>query len=152
MREQKSPYRFAERCLYTYKENLARLEVLREDLRVIRSLSSVKVQDYDYNTISSTPGGHGDPVVERLLRIEHLEEKITGLERRTKPITRLLEDLESPYVLEESRRATLLKILQYVYLGGNSWQDAANELRLGRSAFFDRRRELVNIAIRYLGF
>ena len=40
-------FRFAERCLYDYKTNVARLEVLRDDLRTLDALSSAKGQTYD---------------------------------------------------------------------------------------------------------
>ena len=146
-----SPFRSAERCLYDYKKNLARLEVLREDLRVFRSQTSVKVQDYDFNSIANA-GGHSDPVAARLLRIERLEEEIAWLERRTVPITRLRADLESSDVLEGTHKADLAEILRLLYLGGNTASAVISELKFGRSVFFDKRRALVYMAIDYLGF
>ena len=50
-------FRFAERCLYDYLENVARLEALRVELRALDSLSSVRVQTYD-----GIPG-NGEPRV-----------------------------------------------------------------------------------------
>ena len=47
MTECEYPFRFAERCLYDYKTNVARLEVLRADLRTLDALSSAKGQAYD---------------------------------------------------------------------------------------------------------
>ena len=142
-------FRFAERCLYDYKTNVARLEVLRADLRTLDALSSAKGQAYD-----ALPclGYLRDAVSARLERIENLEEDIRYLERRTEPIRRLYDDLRAGYVLEGSPKTILRGILELFYLGENTWQATAEELGLGRTSFFEKRKELVELAIRYLGF
>ena len=89
MTEREYPFRFAERCLYEYLENVARLEVLRTDLKVLDAVSSVKVQTYDGVPGSGSPS---DAVSARLERIERVEQDILYWERRTKPIGRLLND------------------------------------------------------------
>ena len=142
-------FRFAERCLYDYKTNVARLEVLRADLRTLDALSSAKGQAYD-----ALPclGYLRDAVSARLERIENLEEDIRYLERKTEPIRRLYDDLRAGYVLEGSPKTILRGILELFYLGENTWQATAEELGLGRTSFFEKRKELVELAIRYLGF
>lgn len=149
MTEREYPFRFAERCLYDYKTNVARLEVMRTDLRILDAASSVKGQNYD-----GLPclGYLRDAVSARLERIENLEEDIQYLERRTEPIRRLYDDLRAGYVLEGSPKTTLRRILELFYLGENTWQATAEELGLGRTSFFEKRKELVELAIRYLGF
>ena len=141
--------RFAERCLYDYKTNVARLEVLRADLKILDSASSVKGQNYD-----GLPclGHLWDAVSARLERIENLEEDIRYLERKTEPIRRLYDDLRAGYVLEGSPKTILRGILELFYLGENTWQATAEELGLGRTSFFEKRKELVELTIRYLGF
>ena len=142
-------FRFAERCLYDYKTNVARLEVLRADLKVLDAASSVNGQNYD-----GLPclGYLRDAVSARLERIENLEEDIQYLERRTEPIRRLYDDLRAGYVLEGSPKTILRGILELFYLGENTWQAAAEELGLSRMSFFRRRNELVGLSLRYLGF
>ena len=142
-------FRFAERCLYDYKTNVARLEVLRADLRTLDALSSAKGQAYD---ALPCPGHLRDAVSARLERIENLEEDIRYLERRTEPIRRLYDDLGAGYVLEGSPKTILRGILELFYLGENTWQATAEELGLGRTSFFEKRKELVELTIRYLGF
>lgn len=142
-------FRFAERCLYDYKTNVARLEVLRADLKVLDAASSVNGQNYD-----GLPclGYLRDAVSARLERIENLEEDIRYLERKTEPIRRLYDDLRAGYVLEGSPKTTLRRILELFYLGENTWQATAEELGLSRMSFFRRRNELVELSLRYLGF
>ena len=142
-------FRFAERCLYDYKTNVARLEVLQADLKVLDAASSVNGQNYD-----GLPclGYLRDAVSARLERIENLEEDIRYLERRTEPIRRLYDDLGAGYVLEGSPKTILRGILELFYLGENTWQATAEELGLGRTSFFEKRKELVELTIRYLGF
>ena len=149
MTEREYPFRFAERCLYDYKTNVARLEVMRTDLRILDAASSAKGQNYD-----GLPclGHLRDAVSARLERIENLEEDIQYLERRTEPIRRLYDDLRAGYVLEGSPKTILRGILELFYLGVNTWQATAEELGLGRTSFFEKRKELVELAIRYLGF
>jgi len=148
MTEREYPFRFAERCLYDYLENVARLEALRTDLKVLDAISSVKVQNYDGTPGSGYPS---DSVSGRLQRIERVEEDILYLERRTLPIRRLYDDLRAGYVLEGSPKTTLRRILELFYLGENTWQATAEELGLSRASFFRKKEELVRLSIRYLG-
>lgn len=148
MTEREYPFRFAERCLYDYKANVARLEVLRTDLKVLDAISSVKVQNYDGIPGSGCPS---DSVSGRLQRIERVEENILHLERRTLPIRRLYDDLRESYVLADSSKMLLRGILELFYFGENTWQATAHELGLGKSSFFEKRKELVGLTIRYLG-
>ena len=147
--EREYPFRFAERCLYDYKTNVARLEVLRADLRTLDAISSAKGQTYD---AIPCPGHLRDAVSARLERIEGVEHDILHLERRTLPIRRLYDDLREDYVLADSPKMILRGILELFYLGENTWQATASELRLSRMSFFRRRNELVALSLRYLGF
>ena len=65
-------FRRAEGYLYGYKANVARLEVLRTDLKVLDALSSVGAQRYD----APPSEGGADPVSARLERIEKVEADI----------------------------------------------------------------------------
>ncbi len=142
------PFRFAERCLYDYQENVARLELLRGDLR---RLSSISVTNYEVEGAPSI-GAHSDPVWAYVQRVSDLEEEITSLARRTEPIMRLVADLEASYVLQGSPKADMLKVLKTVYFGKNTKDQAADALGMARKTLYRIRNELVALAIRYLGF
>ena len=146
--QEKNSFRSAERWLYGYKRNLAGLKVLREDLRVAQAGLDVHAQNYQY-TFSAT-GEVSSPVHARVEKIESLEGRIRWLERYTKPITQLIEDLTAPEVLEYSENKALMDILRLMYFGKNPPDVIIEELKIARRTFFKRRRELVNMAISYL--
>ena len=148
--KQKNDFRYAEKCLYEYKRNLAGLKVLREDLRVAQAGLDVHAQNYQY-TFNFT-GEVSDPVQSRLMKIEGLEERIRKLERVVNPIKQLIEDLTAPEVLEYSENKYLMDILRLMYFGKNPPDAIMNELNIARTTFFKQRRELVNMAISYLAF
>lgn len=145
---QNDSYRHAEKCLYEYKRNVAGLKVLREDLRVTQAGLDVHAQNYQY-TLEFT-GEVSNPVHTRLVKIENLEARIRYLERYTKPITQLIEDLTAPEVLEYSENKGLMDILKLLYFGKNPPEIVMDELKIARRTFYKRRRELVNMTISYL--
>lgn len=148
MIQEKNNFRSAEKWLYGYKRNLAGLKVLREDLRVAQAGLDVHAQNYQY-TFSAT-GEVSSPVHARVEKIESLEGRIRWLERYTKPITQLIEDLTAPEVLEYSENKALMNILRLMYFGKNPPDVIIEELKITRRTFFRQRRELVNMAISYL--
>ena len=148
MIQEKNNFRSAEKWLYGYKRNLAGLKILREDLRVAQAGLDVHAQNYQY-TFSAT-GEVSSPVHARVEKIESLEGRIRWLERYTKPITQLIEDLTAPEVLEYSENKALMDILRLMYFGKNPPDVIIEELKIARRTFFKRRRELVNMAISYL--
>ena len=146
--KEQDKYRYAEKCLYEYKRNLAGLKVLREDLRVLQAGTDVHAQSYQLTFGFS--GTVSDPVHARLVKMEKLEERIKWLERVTKPIELLIGDLTAPEVLEYSNSKGLMEILRLVYFGQNPADAVIEELKIARRTFFNRRRELVNMTISYL--
>ena len=147
--KQKDKFRYAEKCLYEYKRNIACMEILREDLRVERAGSDVHVQNYQY-TINFN-GEVSNPVQARVLKIEQLEERIRKLERWTKPLTQLEKDLTSAESLDTSRNKELYEVMKLMYFGKNQPDAIIEELRIARRTLARRRRELVITAINYLG-
>ena len=65
-------FRRAEGYLYGYRENVARLEALRSELKRLDAMSSVGAQRYD----APPSEGIADPVSARLERIEKVEADI----------------------------------------------------------------------------
>ena len=143
-------FRYAERCLYEYKRNMAGLEILRDDLRTIQAGTDVHAQNYQ-NALDFT-GDPSDPVQTRMMRIEKLEERIRLLERFTQPVTRLVEDLTAPYVLDDSKKAEMYSLMELYYFGQNSIASVMEALHISRKNVYNRRRELVNMAMGYMGY
>ena len=143
-----NPYKFAEKCLYDYRMNNARLKVLTEDLRVLRSGTDAHIQQYD------KPTGQlyimYDPVASYVERIDALENKIKRIERNTTPITTLRNDLQQASISNCNKKNDYLKDLYY--FDGNSLDSVAQELHCSRSTLYHRRRGLVTMAVHYLGF
>ncbi len=146
---EKNNFRHAEKCLYEYKRNLACIDILKEDLRVLKATTDVNAQNYDKPfTKNNSPS---DPVAQHLIKLEQIEVRIKLLERWTKPIERLIADLSSD-VLDGSKKKGLLQVLKLFYFGNNVPDPVMEELNISRRAFFRKRRELVLMAIDYLGF
>ena len=146
--KEKNKFRYAEKCLYGYKRNIACLKVLREDLRLEEAGTDVHAQNYQYTFgFTSEPS---NPVEARQMKIERLRERIRVLERCTKPITELISDLTSPNVLNGSSNEAMMDILRLMYFGGNTLDAIIEELNISRRTFFNRRRSLVYVTIGYL--
>ncbi|MBQ4430646.1 MAG: hypothetical protein II877_04010 [Synergistaceae bacterium] len=146
--KEKDKFRYAEKCLYGYKRNMACLKVLRDDLRVEEAGTDVHAQNYQYTFGFS--GEPSNPVEARQMKIESLQGRIRTLERWTKPITELIGDLTSPDVLNGSNNAAMMEVLRLMYFGGNLPDVIIEELRIARRTFYRIRRELVCVTIMYL--
>ena len=146
--QEKNKFRYAEKCLYEYKRNLAALEVLRRDLIVERAGSDVHAQNYQLNF--NFGGEPSNPVQARLIKIETLEDRIKKLERVTQPITRLINDLNSDENLEGSNNKMLYEVLKLMYFGKNKPVSIRDELAISKRSFSFFRVELVKTAIDYL--
>lgn len=147
MSESGDMFRFAERCLYEYQENAARLEQLRADLE---HLSSVSVTNYEAEG-APPAGGHSDPVWAYVGRVMDIEEEIARLARRTEPITRMRANIEAPYVLEGSLKYELAQVMKLYYFGGNDKGKAAKTLGMSRRTLYNKREQLVRMTLRYMG-
>ena len=146
--KEKDKFRYAEKCLYDYKRNMACLKVLKDDLRVEEAGTDVHAQNYQY-TFGFT-GEPSNPVEARQIKIESIQKRIKVLERYTEPITELIKDLTSPNVLNGSNNAAMMDVLRLLYFGGNTPDAIIEELNIARRTFFRLRRSLVCIAIMYL--
>ena len=143
-------FKYAEKCLYDYKRNVACLELLRSDLRLERSGTDVHAQNYQYAfNFTGTPA---NPVEARLLRIERIEERILQLERCTQPISRMIEDLQAPYVHEGSAKADMYPLMELYYFGQNSLTLVLSELHISKPILYKRRRILVRMLMGYMGY
>ena len=105
-----------------------------------------------HNNALTFTGDPSDPVQTRMMRIEKLEERIRLLERFTQPVTRLVEDLTAPYVHEGSAKAEMYSLMELYYFGQNSIASVMEALHISRKNVYNRRRELVNMAMGYMGY
>lgn len=137
--KQKDRFRYAEKCLYEYQQNMSGLEVLREDLKKERAGTDVHAQNYE--VMPGATGQPSNPVQSRVMRIEHIEGQIKQLERWTKPVTQMIENLKNE---------VLNKILEQMYFNRMERGLIISELKVSRRTFYYKRRELVYIAISYL--
>ncbi len=144
---QKFPFKYAERCLYEYTENCARLERLREKLTRLYESSTVGVQSWDAPDRST---GAGDPVAVRELKILTVEEEIARLAARVEPITRLMAALEAPLAPEGSSYERMGKLIRLWYFGHVARERIPARLGLSRSAAFRLRQQAVEMAVKYI--
>ena len=144
------PFKFAEKCLYNFKANAARLKILREKLSELDKSMSMHGQSYE--PINNNGGSNDNsPVAIRALKIASLEDEISTLSLRTTPIADLIKDLSGAEVLAGSRNAELMQIMNLFYFGQNSADAVAYELNISRRKFYRNREQLVKLAIKYLG-
>ena len=141
-----------EEILENYPSNLTRIEVLRKDLTVLRASTDVTSLDYIKVINDDTKKDYSDPVVRYVLKIEKLEEEIKRLERITDPITKMVQDLKSPYATDSSLNNDFVKLLGLYYFGRNPVQIVLDETKWSRAGFFRKRKRLALLAKNYLGF
>ena len=97
-------------------------------------------------------GMHSDPVVSYVIQIEKLEEEIKRLQRITEPISKMIQDLKTPYASEDSLNNDYIKILGLYYFGRNSVQIILDITQWSRAAFFRKKKKLALLAKNYLGY
>ena len=119
---------YVERCLYDYKANVAEIEILREELNGLMSLHG---QSYEINNSQ----GEGDPVANIVNQGLILEKKIAKLEKRVKPVDKLLSDL----------KGSSLKVQQ-------DKENIKQSLAVSERTLWRRTGELISLAKRYFGY
>ena len=144
----KNLFKYTEKCLYEYKQNIVKLDRLMADLSLLRLQGDVKAQSYDFTP--SSPGSHSEPVFAFLVSVENLERKIKTLERITEPVKMLMAELDQN---GHGRRSSMwLTLLELYYFDNYSVQAVTRELHVSRSMFFELKNSLVKKAMSYFGF
>ena len=131
---------YVEKYLYDYKANVAELQALREELNDLVSLHG---QSYE----SFNPSGEADPVANTVNRKIKLEKKIAVVEKRVKPVMRLIEDLKGSSICT-SQMANILKLR---YIQHEDKLLICRNLAISEATFWRRVRQLVKLAKRYFG-
>ena len=140
-------FRLAEKCLYDYHANLKRLEILLEDLKILRINGDVHAQNYQ-----AAFGSHSeisDPVLKHVEKIQSLENQIKRLQHNTVPITALISDIEK--IRHSRKNEEYRQILLMFYFSDYSLSEVADKLHVSIKTIFRRRRSLVFRVIGYLG-
>ena len=144
-------FRLTEKLLFRYKSNLARLDILKEDLRVFKANGDVKAQAYQlYSNFGGIPS---DPVAAHVEKIISLENQIKNLERDTIPITRFVNDVYKSAAIASKFSPTrdFQALLDLFYFGGFTLSEVAESVKKSRRTLCSRRKSLVLKAADYLG-
>lgn len=141
-------FKYAERCLYEFQGNRARIEKLRETLAALYMSTSMRGQAWEETQHNGEPG---NPVAVRGLRIVTLEEEIKRLTGRVEPIEKLMTALEVPFVLEGTPLERLPKLIRLWYFAKLPRDRIASTLGVSRSAMFRLRQKAVELTRKYLG-
>lgn len=141
-----------EECLQDYPANFSRVEVLKKDLQILRARGDVQAQNYVriYNNDSRTT--HSDPVANYFEEIQKKEEEIDRLKRITDPITKMIQDLKTPYALDSSLNSDFIKILGLSYFGRNTVENILDSTGWSRASYFRKKKKLAELARSYLGY
>lgn len=148
---EKEIIKYIDECLEYYPANLTRLETMKKDLQILRMRGDVKAQNYVRIYNNDTRTTYSDPVPSFVERIQYIEEEITRLMQITEPITKMIEELRSPYALDGSLNSDLLKVMGLSYFGRNRVDNILELTGWSRAGYFRKKKKLVELARSYLG-
>ena len=131
---------YVERCLWDYRENLASIEMMREE---IAGLKSVNGHDYGGNSANSL----GDPVSEVCERVLKLEKNIQRVERMTKPITQMATAL----VGNDIRISQMREILKLRYFEHEEKETVIRIAGVSERTYYRRCGEIKQRTRKYFG-
>ena len=146
--DNKTKFRYVEKCLYQYPQNVIRLCTLHNALDDLRGGMSVRGQGYEP---ISGGGDVGDPVGIRAARIADIEVEIRALEAITRPIGDVAKMLGADNVLPDSPKAGLRRILELYYFGGNTNSQVAQAMGMTDRNVYKMRCRLVEMMVACLG-
>ncbi len=141
-------YKYAEKCLYSYRKNEAKALQLREEIGQLRETGDVRCQSYELQ--SGMNGVNSDPVGRYVESLERLEQQIFRLERKVKPIAGLRQDLKQGTVITVTSAKNLLLVMEGYYFECQTVSRFLSVMRWARSTFFNRRSELLSLTVEYL--
>lgn len=138
-------YRTTEKYLYSYRFDKMRLKQANDEYKILRERTDIHVQKY----VPSYPseGSYSDPVSEYCQKIFAYRKIIKRLKKRINTVKKLNSDLNAGQFGEHSY--IMQKILKNIFLRGMSKYIFCKEYKLSSRTFYRRKRELVNIAVKY---
>ena len=129
---------YIERCLYDYKANVAKLEMMQEELDDLMSLHGQSYEIFKSH-------GEADPVANAVNQRLKLEIKIKEIKRRIKPVEKLIEDLKGTSL----RVRQMAEILRLRYFQHEDKTIIMEKLAVSSSTLWRRTNELIALAERY---
>ena len=131
---------YVEKCLYgyKYKANLAELEVLYEERKNLMSLHG---QTYEINNSS----GEQDPVGNIVNQGFTLDKRISQLEKRVKPVDKLINDLKGSSFREQQ----MCGILRLRYIEHEDKEIIKKKIGISDITLWRRTKDLMSLAKRY---
>ena len=129
---------YVEQCLYDYKANVAKLEMMCEELNGLMSLHG---QSYEIFNSQGEP----DPVANTVNQKMRLEIKINEIKGRIKPVEKLIEDLNGTSL----RVRQMAEILRLRYFQHEDKTIIMEKLAVSSSTLWRRTNELIALAERY---
>ncbi|MBR2207269.1 MAG: hypothetical protein IJ859_00505 [Synergistaceae bacterium] len=132
---------YVEKCLYGYKANLAELEVLYEERKNLMSLHG---QTYEINNSS----GEQDPVGNIVNQGFSLDKRISQLEKRVKPVDKLMKDLQGSSL----RVQQMSEILRLKYINHEDKDSIKKKVAVSDITLWRRTKDLIALAKRYFPF
>lgn len=131
---------YVERCLYDYKANVAEIEALRSEQNNLMSL-------HGHNYEMNNSFGECDPVANIVNQSLNLDKKIAAIEKRVKPVDKLLGDLKG----SSQRVQQMAGILRLRYFQHEDNFVVRRELSISSTTLWRRSRELLALASHYFG-
>ena len=131
---------YVERCLWDYRDNLASIEIMREELAGLMS-----VHGHDFG--GTDGNGIADPVPRVCERAMSLERTIKKAERMTVPITRMHEGLCG----SDLRIHQMREVLRLKYFEHESKEVVIRKAGISETTYFRRCREIKRLARKYFG-
>ncbi|MBQ9526888.1 MAG: hypothetical protein IJR68_04690 [Fretibacterium sp.] len=123
-----------EKVLYSYFENLGKMERIQRDISRLASVHGLQMEKNVGDVIV-------DPVARRMDHVEKLESELEELKRWTVPVTRLVRDLPDE----------LLYVLDQGYFRRRPWMEIWRRKGWSRWAGWRRKKELLRMAEKYIG-
>ena len=131
---------YVDRCLWDYRDNLASIEIMREELA---GLISVQGQDFSMNGANAIC----DPVPKVCERVMKLESGIQKAEKKTVPITRMVEGLCG----NDLRIHQIREVLSMKYFEHEDKETVIRNAGISERTYFRRIGEIKRIARKYFG-
>lgn len=141
-------FKYAEKALYDYPANVRGLKTLQNDLIALKASYDIHTQNYEIPPEQNNKGF--DPVFSYVSKILAIEDQIKKIFQEIEPITKLIQDLKQTCEYSTRNREYIL-LLKYFYFIGGDICLICNKLNMSRSAFYLRRKRLIQMVIKYLG-
>ena len=130
---------YVESCLWEYKANKGALALLREELAGLKSVHGQELKLHTENGVS-------DPVSEVAHQVLILEQKISRLEKHTRPVEKLQEYLTS----SDERTYHMSEILKLKYFDHKDTDLVIKKIGISEATYFRRCSELKRLARKYI--